>query len=202
MMGNQQGFVTTEFLIAIIIAFGLTILTFSMTITLSVVEVAQYVVFSSSRAHAAANYDIASQKKAAQTKFNQLISSQTLAPLFSNGWFEISKPAELEIRSGNGENFEKEYGGSEPRKNLQGVRATFKAKILEMRLPMIGNVTPEDDSFSTRLNAVLIREVSQKECQDYMEKRAAEMWTFDGANRFSKFKKNGNIPTPWEDNGC
>jgi hypothetical protein len=201
-MKSQKGFVTTEFLIAIVIAFGLTVLTFSMTLTLSVVEVAQYAVFSASRAHSAANYNVEAQKKAAQNKYQQLITGPGLAPLFTNGWFEVSLPAQLEIRSGNGVNFEKEYGGTDPRKNLQGVRATFKAKILEMRLPMVGDVAPEDDSFMTRLNAILIREVSHKECMDFMEKRKEELWTFDGSNRFSKFKKNSDTPTPWEDNGC
>ncbi len=201
-MKNQRGFVTVEFLIAIVIAFGLTILTFSLSLTLSVVEVSQYAVFSASRAHAAANFDVEAQKKAAQNKFGQLIGSPAMAPLFSNGWYEISSPTQLEIRSGNGVNFEREYGGTDPKKNLQGVRATLKAKILELRLPLVGDVKPEDDSFSARLNAILIREVSLRECQDYMDQRKEELWNFDGAGRFSRFKKNTAIATPWEDNGC
>lgn len=209
-MRNQKGFVTTEFLIAIIIAFGLTMLTFSLTITLSVVEVSQYAVFSASRAHAAANYDVAAQQAAARKKFEQLISSPALAPLFGNDWFAISSPAQLEIRSGTSANsgssgapnFEQEYGGKDSLHNMQGVRASFTAKILQMKLPFLGSVTPDDDGFVTRLNAILIREVSQKECQEYMEKRRDELWTFDGKNRFSKFKKSSDEAVPWEDNGC
>ena len=55
---------------------------------------------------------------------------------------------------------------------------------------------------NTRLNAILIREVSQKECQDYMDQRREELWNFDGNNRFSRFRGNNDIATPWEDNGC
>jgi Flp pilus assembly protein TadG len=201
-MRNQRGFVTVEFLVAMVIAFGLTVLTFSLSLTLSVVEVSQYAVFSASRAHSAGNYDIDAQKKAAQTKYGQLIGSAAMAPLFSNGWYEISSPNQLEIRSGAGVNFEREYGGNNNRKNLQGVRATLKAKILELRLPLIGNVSPEDDGFSTRLNAILIREVSQRECQDYMDQRREELWRFDGGSRFSRFRKTTELATPWEDNGC
>lgn len=207
-MKNQKGFVTTEFLIAIVIAFGLTVLTFSLSITLSVVEVSQYAVFSASRAHAAANYDVAAQRKAAQMKFKSLISGPALAPLFGNEWFAISSPEQLDIRSGTGTNaggnpnFVQDYGGSDAFPNMQGVRATLTAKILQMKLPLIGNITPDDDGFVTKLNAVLLREVSQKECQDFMEKRGDALWTFDGENRFSKFKKSTSIPTPWEDNGC
>jgi hypothetical protein len=201
-MRSQSGFVTSEFLIAIVIAFGLTMLTFSLTFTLSIVEISQYFVFSASRAHAAGNYDVNAQKKAAQDKFKQLTGNPAVFPLYHNGWFEISSPAQLEIRSGSGNNFEREYGGTDTRNNFQGVRATLTAKILEMHLPLVGDVTPEDNSFSTRLNAILIREVSHVECNEFMTQRKDELWNFDGANRFSRFKPSTNIEVPWEDNGC
>lgn len=199
---SGHGFATIEFLFAIVIAFGLTMITFSLTMTLSVVEVTQYIVYSASRAHAAANFDVEAQKKAAQDKYSSLIQSPAMAPLYQNGWFQVSSPAQLDIRSGAGKNFEREYGGNAPRQNLQGVRTTLRANILEMKLPLLGDIKPEDDSFSTRVNAVLIREVSHSECLEYMEQRRESLWTFDGANRFSRFRKTANLPTPWEDNGC
>ncbi len=202
-MTNQKGFVTTEFLIAIAIAFGLTILTFAMTFTLSTVEVVQYLVYSASRAHAAGNLNVAAQKSAAQAKYEQLKSSVALKPLFNGNWFEISDSRNLEIRSGNGDNFEKDYpsadGANKP--NMQGVRTSFTAKILEMRWPFIGSVTPEDGGFTTRLNAIIIREVSHEECVNYMKERVNALWGMDG--RFSKFRKtSSDFATPWEDNGC
>lgn len=202
MLMNQKGMVTAEFLIAIAIAFGLTLATFALTFTLSTVEAYQYVIYSTSRAHAAASFDVDTQKKSAIAKYNQLTNSEALKSLFSNGWFEVSKGDQLEIRSGNGDNFEKDYAATDNKKNLQGVRGTFKSKLMEMRLPFLGSISPEGDGFSARLNAILIREVSHKECVEFMEKRAEELWTFDGSNRFSKFKKSSNIDTPWEDNGC
>lgn len=202
-MMNQKGFVTSEFLIAVTIAFGLTILTFAMTFTLSTVEIVQYIVYSTSRAHAAGNFDVTAQKAEARKKYKELISSPAFAPLFANGWFEISSEAQLEIRSGNGENFENEYAASGNRKNLQGVRTTLKATVLEQRLPFLGRVTSEDDGFKTRLNAIIMREVSQKECLDYMDERARALKTTLGGGRFSSL---GNptkpVTTPWEDNGC
>ncbi len=199
---DEGGFATVEFLFAIIIAFGLTMITFSLSITLSVVEVTQYIVYSAARAHAAANFDIDAQRKSAQTKYSSLVQSTAMAPLFQNGWFQISAANQLDIRSGGGRNFEQEYGGSNPRKNLQGVRANLRANVLEMKLPLLGDIKPEDDSFSTNINAILIRETTQVECLDYMDQRKETLWTFDGANRFSRFKKNADLPTPWEDNGC
>lgn len=198
---NQKGFVTTEFLFAVVIAFGLTIMTFAMTFTLSVVEVSQYMVFAASRAQSAAHLDQAEQRKMAEKKYNSLLGSRGIKPLFTNGWYEISSANQLDIRPGNGNNFEKEYGGTQQgRDNFQGVRATFKANILEMRIPLVGNVTPEDGSFSANINALLIREVSQKECEEFTQSRLEALRNLDGS-RFSRFNTT-NASAPWEDNGC
>ena len=149
MIKSQSGFVTAEFMFAVVIAFGMTILTFAFTFTLSTVEVTQYVLFSAARAHSAANYDKESQQKQARLKYTSLVKSKVLSPLFNNGWFEIAKPEQIEIRSGDGVNFEREYSTStgDSRHNMQGVRGFITAKILQMRLPMIGDITPDDDGF-------------------------------------------------------
>ncbi len=204
-MNNSGGFVTTEFLFAVIIAFGMTLITFALTFTLSTVEIAQYATFSASRAHAAANFDIDAQKKAAQIKYDSLVTTGSFSNLFKNGWFTLSKSEELEVRSGNGENFERDYPSSDSSAsfNFQGVRTTFTAKILEMQLPFLGKIQPEeDDGFKTRLTAFLIREPSQKECIDFMEARKEKLWDYDGNGRFARFRKSSDVPTPWEDNGC
>ncbi len=202
MIKSQSGFVTAEFMFAVVIAFGMTILTFAFTFTLSTVEVTQYVLFSAARAHSAANYDKESQQKQARLKYTSLVTSKVLSPLFNNGWFEIAKPEQIEIRSGDGVNFEREYSTStgDSRHNMQGVRGFITAKILQMRLPMIGDITPDDDGFKANLSAVMIREPSLKECQDYMGQRAAAVWNTNSG--FGKFKTSANANIPWEDNGC
>ncbi len=202
---NQRGFVTTEFLFAIVIAFGMTMLTFSMTYTLSTVEVVQYIVYSSARAQAAANFDVDAQKKEARLKYGKLADSTELAPLFKNGWFEISKAADIEVRPGNGDNFQRDYPTRERgRPTYQGVRANFVAKILEMRIPLLGKVTPEDDNgFATKITALLIREPSQAECLEYMKKRKDQLFNNSNfENRFSGYSRSSDIPIPWEDNAC
>lgn len=201
-MSQSGGFVTTEFLFAVIIAFGMTLATFALTFTLSTVEIAQYIVYSSARAQAAGNMNIEAQKKSAQLKYETLSLKSSFSNLFQNGWFTLSKPADLEIRSGNGENFEKDYAGSDLAYDFQGVRATFTANVLEMQLPLLGKIQPDDDNgFRTRLTAFLIREPSMQECNDFMEARKEKLWDYDGAGRFTRFKKS-DAPTPWEDNGC
>lgn len=197
---QNAGFVTTEFLFAIVIAFGMTSLVFAVTFTLAVVETTQYVVFSSSRAQAAGNLDVKSQTDAARAKYRSLVSNPALAPIFQNGWFSVSTPEKLEIRNSDNANFEKEYG-SDSREVFQGVRTAFKADVLEMRLPFIGSVTPEGDGFSTNIGAFLIREPSQAECIDFMKQRQDQIWKL-GGGRAEKFKGSATVSTPWEDNGC
>ena len=197
---KQRGFVTTEFLVAIAIAFGLTTVTFALTYTLSTIEVYQYVIFSTARAHAASNDSVESQQKAARQKYQQLTSSTGLKSLFSGNWFQVSKPNELEIRSGStsGGSFEADYSGGQSKGHLQGVRGTFTARILEMRLPFLGSITPESGSFSTRVNAIMMREVSFAECVQFMKNRAEQIWKIEPG--FGKFKNGASAP--WEDNGC
>lgn len=199
-MKNQKGFVTSEFLISITIAFGLTMVTFGLTLTLSTAEVVQYIVYSAARAHSASSFDQGTQQEAARQKYRKLVQSPGLSSLLNGQWFEVGKPESLEIRSGNGDNFERDYGADGRRKYMQGVRTTFTANLLEMNLPMIGRVAEADgNGFTTRLNAMLMREVSHSECNQYMKDRADYLWTF-GGGRFNRFKKQS--ATPWEDNGC
>jgi len=199
MKKRESGFITAEFLFAIVIAFGMSAIVFALTFTLSTVEIGQYIVYSAARAQAAANFDKASQSDAAKAKYSALLADKGLSSLFSNGWFTLSKVGDLEIKQGNGDNFSKDYDTGS-RGDLQGVRAVFTAKILEMRLPLIGTITPDNGSFSAKLTGILIREPSEQECEQYMDQRAQELWNI-GDGRFQPYRK-GDDTTPWEDNGC
>lgn len=198
---KNAGFVTSEFLFAIVIAFGMTSLVFAVTFTLAVVEATQYVVFSSSRAQAAAHVDPETQGQMARAKYQSLVENPALAPLYQNGWFSVSTSRELDIRNGKDSDFGRDYPSDSQRQVFHGVRTIFKADILEMRLPLIGSVTPEGDGFSTRIGAFLIRESSQKECIDFMRQRRDQIWEL-GDGRMAKFKGSGEVAVPWEDNGC
>lgn len=205
-MSGQKGFITTEFLFAIVIAFGMSMLTFAMTFTLSTVEVAQYIVYSAARAQAAGNLDKQSQIDEARLKYDSLATDKKLSSLFSNGWFSISKKSELEVKPGSGgatANFGNDYqkGGYD---TFQGVRTTFIAKILELNVPFLGKVTPDDGGFKTRILALMIREPSHQECVEFMKERVVQFGSnpsFD--SRFGPFlSKSKDPPIPWEDNGC
>jgi hypothetical protein len=202
-MNSQSGFISVEFIFAITIAFGMSILVFAMTYTLSVIEVTQYLVYSSARAHAASNADVAAQVNAGRRKYSQLLADAKLQSVYSNGWFTISPVAQLDIRSGE-RNFDSDYPAAQDtnREVFTGVRTTLRANILEINLPLIGSIAPEDDDgFTTRVAGILIREPSTEECREFFKQKAEEIWQVNGG-RFSRFKSAIAPRELWEDNGC
>lgn len=198
-MNNQAGIITIDFLFAIVIAFGMSAILFAMTFTLTVVEISQYIVFSAARTHAAASLNIEEQKSAGRQKYGSLISSPAFKALYSNGWFEISPKDSLEIRSGYGESFKDDYPGTtQNRPAFTGIRTTLVAKMLDMKLPLIGKTSDDEGGFSTKIVSILIREPTQTECQKHIADRFSKINQLD--TRFSSYS-NGTY-TPVEDNGC
>ncbi|MFN7727831.1 MAG: TadE/TadG family type IV pilus assembly protein [Bdellovibrio sp.] len=206
-MQNQRGLVTMEFIFALTVSAGLAILLFSVSYTLAVVEVTQYVVYSAARAHLGSNKDPAAQKKAAIDKFKQLTTGRSaISSLYANKWFVLVKPDELDVRGGvsaDSKTFGADLGGGSdmPNRNwFLGVSAPLQAKILTMNLPLLGKTDPEEDgnAFKTRLNAMMIREPSQKECKDFFEKRRTALGQLPSGQGF--YQQTAYVAM--EDNGC
>jgi hypothetical protein len=206
-MQNQRGLVTMEFIFALTVSAGLAILLFSVSYTLAVVEVTQYVVYSAARAHLGSNKDPEAQKKAAIDKFKQLTGSKSaISSLYANKWFVLVKPEELDVRGGasaDAKSFGADLGGGSdmPNRNwFLGVSAPLQAKILTMNLPLLGKTDPEEDgnAFKTRINAMMIREPSQKECKDFFEKRRTALGQLPSGQGF--YQQNAYVSM--EDNGC
>jgi hypothetical protein len=202
-MMNQKGFISIDFMFAFVICFAMSAIIFSFTVTLTVVEIAQYIVFSTSRAATAAHVNVEEQEKLGRNKYSSLLNDRVFKSLFSNGWFSLSKVQELELRMGSGVNYESDYPskGNANRSIFHGARSTFSAPILNMNLPFIGGTDPEDAGFKAKIAAILFRNPSQKECQDFMAARLNAIWALEG-NRGIRFKGNSSGPTPFEDNGC
>lgn len=201
-MKSEAGFITMDFLFAIVITFGMSIVLFAMTYTLSVVEVTQYITFSSARAQAAGNKDVQTQIEEAKKRYTKLMNDRRVSSIFGTGWFEVSPVAQLDVRSGE-TNFAQDYPSSatgSTREVYSGVRTNLHARILEMNLPLLGKLG-EDDAMTLRVNSFLIREPSAQECRDFMRQKADAVWNIDD-NRFAKFRPPSTPSTVWEDNGC
>ena len=110
-IANNRGLVSADFIFSLVIAMGLSMVLFVVTFTFSVSEVAQYILFSASRAHAAGHLDQPNQEKMGKDKFDELLADKVFVPLFKeSGWFVLNN---LDIRGGgpNAKNFNEEYAG-------------------------------------------------------------------------------------------
>lgn len=216
---DRRGFLTVDFLFAITLAAAMIMIMFAFTTTLTVFEVAQYIAFSTSRAHSAAHKSQDKQITLGEQKFDSFSDPQrfpALAPLLKNGWFEIEAKS-LEIRGGGAgnygtsdKNFNEIYGYHENSMPETGIRFKLHAKILKLNLPLLGRVTNDED-FSTYVTGLLIREPTTEECMGQMgaEQRFKELKRQD--SRFNGLwsnqkpqpvPSNTNAYFPMEDQGC
>ncbi len=198
---SQNGFITIEFMFALLLSLTLTYFMVAMTVTLSTTSLLQYIAFSSARAGSGAHLTNDLQRTAAINKFNSLVSGPALSGMLDSGWFSVGAP---DVRQGgtNGTTFQAEYGGAFPREIFHGVRTTLTVNVLKMRIPFVGSINPEDGDFILNPTAILFRETSFKECNDFMEDRTKKLFDASAfAGRFQSFRQ-GEVPVIWEDNGC
>jgi len=209
----QYGVVTTEFIFSFIIAAGISVVLFTLTYTLLVVETLQYVSYSVARAHLASNITPQKQMEAGQKKYTALTQGDSaIARIFKSSWFEIGAADEIIFRQGQSadgtggpKDFSGDLGGGGENINMryQGVSVRFLPRILNFKLLSLGSTNPDgDDSvFETRINTMLIRESSQQECRQFYKARTQ-------SNVWQNLVENSSltiVPSEFslaEDNGC
>lgn len=203
---DESGVITVDFMFAIITAGAFTALLFSMSYALCVVEVTQYVMFSTARAYIASNKDYSAQTEAARLKYTNLtVGNGPIASLYATSWFTLSKPDQLDIRGGYGggdKQFSEDLAGGSDAENrnwFQGVSTELTLGILAFSVPGLGATYENDESdFKTRVNAILIRESTQQECRDFIEARRAAIGRLSSGGRY--YQPSAYVPM--EDNGC
>lgn len=198
---NHSGNVTAEFLFSMVLVSGFLILFFSFCFTFTVVEIAQYIAYSTSRAQAGAHATPEKQKQMAESKFKSLVTHPQLKHLFiTSGWIQLGR---LELKDGvNGNDFNSEYN-QDPAKRIPyvGARFDFIAKVLTMRLPFLGETTNGGD-LSAKITGFLIREPSAKECFEQVADRYLKIMDLE-PGRFNKLPKAESLYNKIsEDNGC
>lgn len=198
---SESGILTVDFLFGMVVSLGLLTVFFALSFSLSMVEVAQYVAFSTARAMAAADTSIDQQKDNAQRKFTSLVNKPALQNLFASKEDKFFPLTQLEIKEGGDSTFDNYQGGSEENRVPQtGVAFQMEFKLLTFNLPLLGSTASNDGGYSSRITGLLIREPSQQECLDQMKAR------------YQAFKNlEASIPTAGaedyaavmvEDNGC
>jgi hypothetical protein len=196
---NQSGFITIDFLFSFVLVFGFIIIMFSITLTLSVVSVTQYLTFASARQYFAAHFSVTDQEQLARQKFQELAETPAFKPLYSGEWFEM-KPANLQV--GDMSQIAPQFTVDDPQRNqFWGVRTPFVAKMLDIKIPFYGstaNSDTKDGGFTTFIGSYLMREVTSEECNIFMNQRWQAIINLNSAYSSASAGQIANF----EDNGC
>ncbi|MES2962624.1 MAG: hypothetical protein V4760_01960 [Bdellovibrionota bacterium] len=190
---SEEGIISLDFIFALTMAFGFAAIFFVMALTLATVEAGQYITFATARTFHGAHENQNMQRDLALEKFEQLTGSGIFSRIFNQSWFTLKNP---QVGDFNGQ-----YPESDPDNAIfVGAQVEYRAKVLNMRLPVVGNTTEDDNSpvGSAILNAYLMREVTSAECRDFNSQRYEKIRKLDS--------KYDELPTASAtlvtDNGC
>jgi len=172
-VSNSRGILTLDFIFALMLGMGFTIVFFAITLTLSHVEVAQYLSFSVARTAYAAHETRSLQISLGNEKYNQLRNRPIFKAIFNKGWFTIPQQPAF----GNpltGFNAEYQTDPNEDSENFIGARLTVRARILEFNSPFLGSTTTKPETGTANVQTFLGREVSTQECRENFNR---QRWT-------------------------
>ncbi len=175
---NEKGSITIDFLFALVLVAGLSTVLFSLSITLTVSSIVQYMTFAAARNLNAADADSATQGQQAREKFSNLAQSRVLAPLFVGTWFELQNP-DFYGQPGNLQSFRPEfnYQGQDVGQadEFIGFAVTFYARVLDFKIPFFGSTTDEGngsgDGFKTEIGSFIGKEPSAQQCENFNQAR-------------------------------
>lgn len=162
---NESGIITIDFIFALVLVGGFFSIMFALSLTLSVVELTQYITFATARNFHAAHWDTDAQREAAEIKFNDLTKNEIISPLLSNGWFELSGDG------GGIDDYNDLYGqdpNTDDSANFIGSRVQLNAKVLEFNIPLIGDTHDDEGVFTANIASYLNREPTSVECLNFM----------------------------------
>jgi hypothetical protein len=191
---GETGFMTMDFLFALTIGFGFTLVFFAISYTLVTVEISQYIAFASSRAYDAANETVSLQEAIGLKKYQELISTQPLKNIYSMGWIKLGAPVFGD--------FSNDYPppATADRSIYVGAHLQFEAKVLNLNLPLLGKTETNSSTGKATLNSYLGREVSTTECrQNFTAQRFQHLLQLNSRYRQLPNASNEALIT---DNGC
>jgi len=210
-LSSESGMITLDFLFAFVLIMGFAALLFALTLTLTVVEVTQYITFAAARNYTAGHVNVIYQEQQARMKYKELTEASVFTPLYSNGWFEIARADSPNLLVGDVTKTFGEYKPLSPEDpNLfYGVGTPFIARMLEFNIPFFGSTTDEGDGqgsgFKTFIASYLSREVTTNECLRFFNNlrwQKIRSLPVSGANGYALAP--GDDINYWivSDNGC
>jgi hypothetical protein len=191
---NNRGALTLDFIFAIVLVTGLSGILLALSLTLAVVESAQYVAFASSRAYFATHLNEQKQAEQAKAKFEQLKANKAFRLVFNAEWFGVKYV--------DGHDFRSEYDNEEAVSTFVGTRLLFNAEMLKFDIPFFGSTAEDGQGFKANINSYLGREPTWQECMDYVEQRFKQIQALDPSRWANIPSVDDNSYIVHADNGC
>lgn len=196
---NNKGILTLDFIFSTLIVFAFSAVLFVFGLTLSVFEVVQYMTFTTARNFSLSHIDDQSRRNRAELKFSELSENNVLKPLFKNGWYELGQ---LQL-----DDFNSEYEQPEDPRQPQGDSLTFfgarvqlKAKVMAIKVPVIGKTEGDEDSFVVTISSFLSPEPTLNDIsQSFTDERFKQILNLDGS--YSGGSVSPGAYAPIMDNG-
>ncbi|MDX9731147.1 MAG: hypothetical protein RBT63_05195 [Bdellovibrionales bacterium] len=197
---NERGILTLDFIFALTIGMCFTIVFFAITMTLSLVEVTQYLSFAVARASWAAHQTPEAQRDLGTRKYNELRDKPVFQAIFNRGWFTL--PAEPDFGHPT-LGFNQEYSPSVDNEIFHGARLHIQAKILNVNIPFLGSSTTSPETGAANVQTFLGREVTTEECMMlFNQARWDEIQRLHGSyGEVSTHARPGSTRL-FADNGC
>lgn len=169
LLQNERGILTLDFIFALMIGMGFTIVFFALTLTLSLVEVTQYMSYAVTRTSWAAHETRSLQIDIGNRKYDELRQRPVFKTIFGQGWFRL--PARPDFGDMyRGFNDEYEADPNEDNATFIGARIRIEAKILDLSFPMLGKSKQNPETGFANIQTFLGREVTTTECREQFNK--------------------------------
>ena len=190
---NEHGLMTLDFIFALMVSIGFMMVFFSVAISLSLIEVGQYVTFATARAYAGAHENEGLQQELARTKYAEVMALSSIKTFLGSDWMKLGAP-----QLGN---FTDEYGEPADKDNeiFVGARIPIDAKLMHLQVPFLGSTADDSGVGQATLNAYLMREVTTSECREQFNRQRYQKLKTVGGNYSSAPGAQEKLIT---DNGC
>lgn len=167
---NQRGILTIDFIFAMTIGMTFAMIFFALTLTLSLVEVTQYMTFSVARVSWAAHETRSLQRALGDKKYAELRDRPVFKNIFGRGWFRLP-PAPDYGDPVNGFNAEYAEDPALDNATFYGVRLQIEAKILDITSPVLGGSKTKPETGIANVQTFLGREVTTTECREQFNRQ-------------------------------
>lgn len=151
----KKGSLSVDFIFSFVVTCFLAIYFLMTALTLSLVEVAQYISYATAREYFISHKDLNQHRVSAERTYNTL--KEVFFHRVMKNWFEIK-----ELHLGVSDSIL-----SSPSLFL-GAQFSFVSKILNFNVPFLKNA---EEDFKAEISSYLGREPSQEECRFFMDQR-------------------------------